>query len=34
MTSNIPWTHDYDAALADAGRQQRHLLLYLGAAPM
>ena len=34
MADGIIWRHDFDAALADARRQQRHLVLYFSAAPM
>ena len=33
-TKTISWRHDFEAALADAARQQRHLLLDFTAAPM
>jgi hypothetical protein len=30
----ITWRHDFDAAIEDAGRQQRNTLLDFSAAPM
>jgi hypothetical protein len=30
----IPWTHDFDAALRDAGASKKHVLVDFSAAPM
>jgi hypothetical protein len=32
--SRIAWRHDFDAALEDAGKHHKHLLLDFSAAPM
>lgn len=34
QTHTIPWTHDFEAALAEARRKGTHVLLDFTAAPM